>query len=45
LQRLFFGITVTSSFRFIGTPYEVPYVPPPGAITRKQFLRRTWAVI
>lgn len=44
-QRLLFGLSVGSTFRFIGTPYEVQSVPPARATTRKGYFRRTYAVV
>jgi len=44
-ERLEFGLEITSSFRFVGTPYQVRGTPPIVKSTRKGFLRRTVGVI
>ncbi|KAF2464157.1 uncharacterized protein BDR25DRAFT_98668 [Lindgomyces ingoldianus] len=48
LARFHFGFKVTSSFRFVGTPYEVRNTPRPLEVGRKErthFLMRTFAAI
>ncbi|KAF2639261.1 hypothetical protein P280DRAFT_57220 [Massarina eburnea CBS 473.64] len=44
-ERLVFGIRVTSTFRFVGTQYEVRNTPSVLAIERRDLARRTFGVI
>jgi hypothetical protein len=44
-KRLSFGLKVASSFRFVGTPYEVQNVPQISTTNRKTYLLRTYLVI
>jgi hypothetical protein len=45
LKRLSFGLKVASSFRFVGTPYQVQNVPQISTNDRKTYLQRTYLII
>jgi hypothetical protein len=44
-ERLKFGIKLTSTFRFVGTQYEVRTTPRPNSPSSKETCRRTFLVI
>ena len=45
LRRLAFGVKTTSSFRFVGTPYQVQNIPQIVTTHRRTYLKRTFLII